>query len=167
MPNHKKPTAIRLLEGDRGKGKYPINKDEPQPPKAPVECPCWLTGYARDEWERIAPSLEAMGVLSCVDINAFSAYCTAYSTYRQASEYLSSHEPVYYAANGNAHPSPYVNIMNTAMTTMKAFAAEFGLTPASRSRIIAGAKLEIKHEEHDPMADLLDGNFNVIEGGAK
>ena len=34
-----KPTALKMLEGDRGKGRRPINKNEPKPNKASLECP--------------------------------------------------------------------------------------------------------------------------------
>ena len=32
------PTAIKLLEGDRGKGRRPINKNEPTPSQENVKC---------------------------------------------------------------------------------------------------------------------------------
>ena len=36
------PTALKVLEGDRGKGRRPINKDEPTPPQSNIKCPDWL-----------------------------------------------------------------------------------------------------------------------------
>ena len=33
------PTALKVLEGDRGKGRRPINKDEPTPPQSNIKCP--------------------------------------------------------------------------------------------------------------------------------
>ena len=36
------PTALKVLEGDRGKGRRPINKEEPTPPQENVKCPAWL-----------------------------------------------------------------------------------------------------------------------------
>ena len=35
------PTALKELEGDRGKGRRPLNKDEPTPPQDNVKCPAW------------------------------------------------------------------------------------------------------------------------------
>ena len=55
------PTALKELEGDRGKGRRPLNKDEPTPPQDNVKCPAWLMPEAKKEWKRLAPSLIAMG----------------------------------------------------------------------------------------------------------
>ena len=62
------PTALKLLEGDRGKGRRPINKEEPAPPQDHVKCPSWLMPEAKKEWKRLAPSLIAMGVLTDHDM---------------------------------------------------------------------------------------------------
>ena len=64
------PTALKVLEGDRGKGRRPLNTDEPTPPQVNVECPDWLMPEAQQEWQRLAPSLIAMGVLT-----EHEAYC--------------------------------------------------------------------------------------------
>lgn len=72
------PTALKELEGDRGKGRRPLNKDEPTPPQDNVKCPAWLMPEAKKEWKRLAPSLIAMGVLTEHDMEAFAGYCQAY-----------------------------------------------------------------------------------------
>ena len=43
------PTALKVLEGDRGKGSRPINKEEPTPPQENVKCPIWLMLEAKNE----------------------------------------------------------------------------------------------------------------------
>ncbi len=43
------PTALKELEGDRGKGRRPLNKDEPTPPQDNVKCPAWLMPEAKKE----------------------------------------------------------------------------------------------------------------------
>ena len=73
------PTAIKLLEGDRGKGRRPINKDEPTPSQENVKCPAWLMPEAKKEWKRLAPALMAMGILTDHDLEAFAGYCQAYA----------------------------------------------------------------------------------------
>ena len=64
-----KPTAMKLLEGNPGK--RPLNVHEPIPPKGTVKCPAWLLPEAKKEWKRLAPALEAMGVLTMADQTAF------------------------------------------------------------------------------------------------
>ena len=41
------PTALKALEGDRGKGRRPLNKDEPTPSQENVKCPSWLMPEAK------------------------------------------------------------------------------------------------------------------------
>ena len=53
------PTALKVLEGDRGKGRRAINKNEPTPPQNNIKCPDWLMPEAKKEWKRLAPSLIA------------------------------------------------------------------------------------------------------------
>ena len=72
-----KPTVLKILEGNPGK--RPINENEPIPPKGTVKCPTWLEPEAKKEWKRLAPSLEAMGVLTQADLTAFAGYCQAFS----------------------------------------------------------------------------------------
>ena len=74
-----KPTALKVLEGDRGKGRRPLNEHEPIPPRGGVKCPSWLLPEAKKEWKRLAASLEAMGVLTMADLTAFAGYCQAYA----------------------------------------------------------------------------------------
>ena len=64
-----KPTALKLLEGNPGK--RPLNGREPVPPRAALKCPAWLLPEAKKEWKRLAPALEAMGVLTMADLTAF------------------------------------------------------------------------------------------------
>ena len=84
-----KPTALKLLEGNPGK--RPINEHEPIPPKGTVKCPTWLEPEAKKEWKRLAPSLEAMGVLTLADITAFEGYCQAYARWKEAEEFITQH----------------------------------------------------------------------------
>ena len=85
------PTALKVLEGDRGKGRRPINQNEPAPPQKNVKCPDWLMPEAKKEWKRLAPSLIAMGILTEHDMEAFAGYCQAYARWREAEEFLSQH----------------------------------------------------------------------------
>ena len=65
-----KPTAMKELEGNPGK--HPLNASEPKPKKKAPACPKWLEPEAKKEWKRLAPSLEAMGVLTQADLTAFA-----------------------------------------------------------------------------------------------
>ena len=145
------PTALKELEGDRGKGRRPLNKDEPTPPQdnvkcpAPtppqdnVKCPAWLMPEAKKEWKRLAPSLIAMGVLTEHDMEAFAGYCQAYARWREAEEFLSQHGTIFKTPSGYVQQVPQVSIAMQNLKIMQSFCAEFGLTPASRARLYANS----------------------------
>ncbi len=88
-----KPTAIKELEGNPGK--RPLNGHEPVPPKSTIRCPNWLETEAKKEWKRLAPALEAMGVLTAVDITAFAGYCQAYARWKEAEEFITQHGSIF------------------------------------------------------------------------
>ena len=94
------PTALKVLEEDRGKGRRPINKDEPTPSQENVKCPSWLMPEAKKEWKRLAPSLIAMGILTEHDMEAFAGYCQAYARWREAEEFLSQHGTIFKTPSG-------------------------------------------------------------------
>lgn len=45
------PTALKELEGDRGKGRRPLNKDEPTPPQDNVKCPALADAGSKEGME--------------------------------------------------------------------------------------------------------------------
>ncbi len=114
-----KPTALRLIAGNPGK--RPMNESEPSFPACQTPAPDWLTDEARSVWERVAPCLESNGMLTMADADSLATYCDVvgrYVTLRRAGE-----------------DAP----MNLVQQ-MRQLAAEFGFTPASRSRVAAPRK---------------------------
>ena len=151
-----KPTALKKLEGDRGKGRRPLNEREPIPPKGGVKCPAWLLPEAKKEWKRLAPALEAMGVLTRADTAAFASYCQAYARWKEAEEFITQHGTIVKTPSGYWQQVPQVSIAQTYLKIMNKFAEQFGLTPSSRSRIIAS--------DGGP-ADAADEMENLLGGG--
>lgn len=148
-----KPTALKMLEGNPGK--RPLNENEPKPPKGTIRCPTWLEAEAKKEWRRLAPSLEAMGVLTTADITAFAGYCQAYARWKEAEEFITQHGSIFQTSSGYVQQVPQVSIAQQNLKIMQSFCSEFGLTPATRSRIIAGNGDKV--DEDDPMELLLKG----------
>ena len=149
-----KPTAMKLLEGNPGK--RPLNVHEPIPPKGTVKCPAWLLPEAKKEWKRLAPALEAMGVLTMADQTAFEGYCQAYARWKEAEEFISQHGSIFKTPSGYVQQVPQVSIAQQNLRIMQSFCSEFGLTPATRSRIIAGGNDPVAD---DPMEALLAGQW--------
>ena len=154
-----KPTALKLLEGDRGKGRRPLNEHEPVPPRGGVKCPSWLLPEAKKEWKRLAPSLEAMGVLTQADLTAFAGYCQAYARWKEAEEFISQHGSIFQTPSGYVQQVPQVSIAQQNLKIMQSFCSEFGLTPATRARIIANGSGKDDVSSDDPMESLLKGGW--------
>ena len=130
------PTALKLICGNPGK--RPLNEHEPQPALAIPECPEHLSPEARREWERITEHLHRLGLLSQIDRAALAAYCQAYGRWVEAEQSITKLGLVV-KAPGSGYPiqNPYLPIANKALEHMRHFLTEFGMTPASRSRITA------------------------------
>lgn len=149
------PTQLRLLAGGRAR---PSAENEPQPAR-PVEIPeppVYLgTGYALEEWNRVIEDLYATGVYANVDQTMLAAYCMSFQRWVQAEldlEKMAKADPTTHGAmikttNGNAIQNPLVGVASTARRDMQRLAAEFGLTPSSRTQIDSG-----KGRDDDPIA---------------
>jgi P27 family predicted phage terminase small subunit len=128
-----KPTAVKIAEGNPGK--RPLNRNEPQFGGFP-KCPAHLDAEARKEWKRISNELAAVGLVSAVDRAALSAYCQCWSRWCSAEKEIQQTGAVIKSPkSGYPVQNPFVGIANTALDQMRKFLIEFGLTPASRSRI--------------------------------
>ena len=130
-----KPTLIKQLEGNPGK--RPLNEFEPKPEKRAPKCPTWLDKEAKKEWRRTAKQLEKLGVLTEVDMAAFAGYCEAYARWKEAEEFISRHGTIIKTPSGYWQQVPQVSIAQTYLKIMIKFCEQFGLTPSSRSRIVA------------------------------
>lgn len=128
-----KPTALRRLAGNPGKRAW--NHHEPVPPDEMPTCPEHLNAAAREEWERLAPVLYEMGVVTLVDRAALAAYCQCYGRWVEAEEKMKGTPVLLKTASGYVQQSPWLSIANKQLELMGRYMAELGLTPAARSRI--------------------------------
>ena len=130
-----KPTAWRRQEGNRGKRAW--NHDEPIPPEGVPDCPPHLNEAGREEWFRLVDALVEMRVVTMVDRAVLAAYCQAYGRWVEAEEKLKETPVLIRTPSGYVQQSPWLTISNRQMELMGRYMAELGLTPASRSRIVA------------------------------
>ena len=72
-----------------------------------------------------------------VDMAAFAGYCQAYARWKEAEEFISQHGSIVKTPSGYWQQVPQVSIAQTYLKIMNRFAEQFGLTPSSRSRIVA------------------------------
>ena len=136
-----KPTAIRRLEGNRGKRAW--NHDEPEPPDGIPRCPKHLAPIARTEWRRVARVLHAMGVLTPIDRAALAAYCQSYAQWVEAEQRPKETPPLLTSPSGYVQQSPWMAIANKQLELMGRYMTELGMTPASRSRVTPDPRMQL------------------------
>lgn len=139
------PTALKLVRGNPGK--RAINHDEPKPTKGlPSKPPEWLDDTARKTWKKLVKELNALGLLTTVDGPSLGAYCQAVSRMEAAEKHIAEKGIVVDGAHGGLIKNPSVTIAKECALLIQKFASEFGLTPASRTRIKAPTKTTTKTE---------------------
>jgi P27 family predicted phage terminase small subunit len=145
-----KPTVLRVIEGNRGK--RPLPQHEPRPTGAMPRPPKQLSKAARAHWRQLAPHLHRVGLLTSIDGDAFGVYCTLWADVLEAQEHL-DRDGIFITApaktitrtvygkevnevlEARTMPSPWLGIRNRSIDLLLRLTVEFGLTPASRSRI--------------------------------
>ena len=151
----RKPDELKILEGDKHTDR--INHNRPKPPTERPTCPKHLSKKAKKEWRRVIAGLEAQGLVTKLDRAMLAAYCQAYGRWEEAEEMITQTGSLIYQTgvttktvqkkNGDVETtkkggypiiSPYVSVANKAMEQMHKFGVEFGMSPASRTRIDTG-----------------------------
>lgn len=106
----KKPTELRVLEGNPSKRPMPENEPTPPPALETLKPPVWLPPRAKQEWKRLLPILCQTGIMTEVDVSALAGYCNAWATWIDAIQILKKHGRIQMTQNGFATPTPYVKI---------------------------------------------------------
>lgn len=151
-----KPTSLRVLEGNPAKRPLPAN--EPCPAPNEPHMPEYLDREARREWKRLVPILQSMRVLTVADGIELGNLCQAYSLLSQAHKSMQQATKaggsglLMKTPGGYVQQSPLLGIINTQVEIITRLSREFGLTPASRTRLEAQVESEI-----DPLEAKLCG----------
>lgn len=140
MSNPRKPTALRVIEGN--KGKRALNKQEPDPEYLDdLTPPDWLPTGAAQVWNEVIPHLRAARMVSKIDVPALCKGCVAFAQYRHATIMLGDD----YIKHGTK--AEYINqwMVAQAMSFKQAMAVftQFGMTPAARSRVAINPQGEL------------------------
>ena len=125
------PTAQLLNRGSwRGKER---SKTEPTPEPEELPCPDFLKNEAKAEWERLAPTLANQGVLTAWDRAALVAYCHQWALYMEINGAIKA--LLIKTIAGDARQNPLIRMRKETLEQLIRLAQEFGLTPATRSRV--------------------------------
>lgn len=133
-----KPTALRMLHGDR---KDRINTDEPPAPEGDVEAP-EMSDEVREIWDYTVEQLTAMHLVSRADRDVLACYCEAVVAHRKASAGIARSGLLIRTSRGQTFMrNPLLQVQRDSAVLIRVLAREFGLTPSARSDIrMGGAK---------------------------
>ena len=87
--------------------------------------PSWLSDDAKIEWRRVMPALVERKILTRADLAGIENYCVAVGRARDLERRIQ--------ASADFEPA-MIRACDKAMQTARQIAAEYGLTPVSRSR---------------------------------
>lgn len=164
------PANVHMLRGNASKLPAGKLQDAVCPPAAIPTAPDHLNPEALEEWKRVTPLLLDLGLITEIDRAALAAYCQAYGRWVNA-EHSIARLNAAEGSDGHAGevgitPSGYkqisvlMQISNRAQETMAKFAAEFGMTPSSRSRVTPSAPGTQGELFGKPGGDAADKYFN-------
>ena len=138
-----KPSEIKKLAGNPGR--RPLNENEPKPGPANLNVPRGrLPKEGARVWKQLAKPLADMGILTEVDLIAFEMLCLHYATARQAADVLNKFGLFVRDKDKKSRKNPAAQIFRDNSQHLRAYLAEFGLTPSSRVRIHAIDKVDDK-----------------------
>jgi P27 family predicted phage terminase small subunit len=129
----KKPTNLKLLEGNPGK--RPINKNEVKPEIAIPKCPSWLDKEAKKEWKRISTQLYHLKLLTHIDLAGLASYCYYYSRWIGAAQNLIGEDEILISPKGGRYINPRINLISSYNKIMRDYLSKFGLTPSDRANL--------------------------------
>jgi P27 family predicted phage terminase small subunit len=136
-----KPVALKLLEGRRpgvDSGGRPV-KAVPEFARSAPEAPEWLPPEARDEWNRVVPELDRLGLLKSIDRSSLTSYCLVWHRLVEASKTIQREgmivEEELALGRSKLYRHPALLTAEAASKELRAWATEFGLTPSSEQRL--------------------------------
>jgi P27 family predicted phage terminase small subunit len=151
-----KPAELKALEG--GRSHRPVNLDATfRPEVGAPDAPRWLTKEARKAWRRLSEELLYYNLLSKVDREAFAMLCQTIGRLElverslsakiqslekngeDAAEAFTAKTP-----NGLMVQSAIYQVLNKEQEKLRNLLAEFGLTPAQRTRVTTAIRAQLK-----------------------
>jgi len=149
MSRTAQPAALKLLKG-RGDGRDSGGRQvNPGPTfrRIPPRPPTWLSTEAKAEWRRVVPGLQRLDLLKEEDRAALAAYCETWARFVEATRTVHREgltcEVVTVRKDGSESrrtiTNPAVTIAQTAGRELRAWAAQFGLTPSTEQALARGA----------------------------
>lgn len=193
-----KPTALRIFEGNPGRLPLPENEPKPEKPDN-LEYVDWLrtetceymsgdgkfplSNIALKIWDELSVQLDALGILTSIDMNKFGRYCETFSRWLKMKAFIDKNGetyPIYgtlYDTDSDGVTTckkvlkkvalfPQVGLYVKLAGELRKYEEEFGIGAASRTRIQTIVKLgnaAQAQDDHDFDYASKDGHLAVVK----
>jgi P27 family predicted phage terminase small subunit len=139
-----RPPQLKVLNGrspGRDSGGRKV-KDPPSFVRVAPEPPSWLSREAKAEWRRVVPELARLKVLKQPSRSSLAAYCETWAAFAVAAKDARRGALITRTLtrrDGTVVEEPIANpaiaVQHAATRELRAWCAEFGLTPSSEGRL--------------------------------
>lgn len=138
-----KPEPAAVKEAKGKPGRRPIGSDPVPETAQPVriDVPDWLAGGGLEVWQRLAPRLTALKLLTPTDAETFARYCKNFARWLMMQKRLDDMGEIYEIETASGvvrRADPAFVIGDRLERQLVSAEAVFGLNPAERQRIYAG-----------------------------
>lgn len=157
------PSKVVQLRGNPSKKPMAALLDEFSPESSLAKLPTWVKGEARKEYGRIGEELARYQIVSEIDRGGLIMMACEWARYVWAEQRIAQLNAedehgerglVDRTPNDYRVVSVYEQIRRESMRSYQKWAGEFGLTPASRSRVRPGSpQLPLPGIESEPAQD--------------
>lgn len=148
------PSATKRLRGNPGK--RTVNHLEPAFEVAIPEPPSHLDEIALTEWNLLTQELAAKQVITQVDKAILALYCETWSEWIMLGELLKEHPTVIKTyPTGAEYVTLLIGARRSARQELKAYAAELGITPSSRTKVKTIGKAASEPSKKQALAEKL------------
>jgi len=107
-------------------------------------------------WRSLAPTLLRLGVLSEIDGTALAALVMTYGDMVRAKRDLDENGTTFTTEKGYEGPRPALKVYEAAKRELRFWLSEFGLTPASRTRVKVGKQSREAKEAEEARKHVLN-----------
>ena len=133
----RKSTKLHLIQGTARRDRQ--NPAEPDPAEGIPRCPIGTPKDVRKVYKRLAAVIDKLGILTMADGEALLLLATMQAELNELNAYLAKNGMKYKTRKTTGgfvqRPRPEVAQKNTVRAAIKGLYAEFGLTPAGRTKV--------------------------------
>ena len=153
----RKPTALALVDGNRGK--RALNKQEPDPEylaAGSLTAPVWLDARGVAVWDEIAPPLQRARLVAVIDVPLLAMACAAIGQFRHAYAKVgeqavrpgtppaeNSSDDTLRASEKGESLNAWLIVQSMSFKQAVAILREFGVGPAARTRIALQPQMDL------------------------